>query len=185
MAISQLKNLTIFSTDQLGIADSLHTTVDRFKSEASGSLIVTGQPGSGKTTTLFSIAHSASNLGYPVSIIAGADFKDVSIKMDTKAENTKKFDSTTMLPHDWNIHYVAEETENAWAETINRGFEDKASILVLTSADYAKLAVLKASERKRWIFFQLDTPFVGIDVGYNLRGWGLSKPSTRGSARYL
>ncbi|CAN1212670.1 Guanylate cyclase domain-containing protein [Tumidithrix helvetica PCC 7403] len=121
---------------------------------------VTGQAGTGKTTTLFMIAYHAWQQGFPITVFT---------------EDRDLFDLLHFsLPQSWVTHCV-EASEQAWLDVTHQAIANPSMAIVIDllngNNDEAALIAAKAGH---WVFTCIDTPFVGIDVLYNLRGWGLT-----------
>ena len=129
-----------------------------------GLLLGTGQPGTGKTTTLLVTAYHLWAQGTPITLLID----------DENFINHAHI----AIPDAWLIEYVPPK-KAAWQDTISHHIQTSSSAIVTTSllAEDYTLPLLKASEAGYWVLACLDTPFVGPDVFYNLRGLGLSTDS--------
>ncbi len=167
MSNTPSKNNLLFSLDKIGIHSSAQALLDRVKTEKSGIIAVTGQPATGKTTTLFSFALEASYMGFPISVVTGTALK-------------QEFDTLVTLPKEWDIHDVADDTERSWSQSLNVALETQESVIVVTSTEWGVKAAIEGVRKNRWMLIQLDTPFVGMDVTYNLRARGLTNQEILG-----
>ncbi|MCK5599966.1 hypothetical protein KAI78_10105 [bacterium] len=150
--------MRIRDVDELGIRSSVQGLIELVRKETSGLIAVTGQTATGKTTSLLSLVLEVSTMGQSVPIVTGE----------------KDLESDLELPKGWNIYYAG-NTESAWAHAIDAAFNDQSSVIVLTELHiYNIRSAIEAINRGRWVFVCIDTPFVGIDVTYNLRALGLT-----------
>jgi class 3 adenylate cyclase len=128
-----------------------------------GVIAVTGQPGSGKTTMLFSIVREAADMGIPISLVLEEEFAGI---MD--------------FPQEWTVH-LAGNTADSWIKAFDSAFGTPHSGVVVEMDSIAARCgfesvnrVLEEAKNGRWIFSTLETPLVGIDITYYLHGLGLS-----------
>ncbi len=122
---------------------------------------ITGQAGVGKTTTLFMIAYYSWQQGFPVIVLTE----------DRELLNSIHF----CLPESWVSQYI-EPSEQAWLNAIQQVITANPSTVIVIDqlSGNNDEAALMAAKAKHWVFTCIDTPFVGLDVLYNLKAWGLT-----------
>ncbi len=162
----RMSNITshklFMNLDEIGLQSLVQPLLDRLRNETSGLILITGQRATGKTTTLFSFALEASGMGLPVSVVAGAKVR-------------KDVESHVTLPEGLAMHGVAESTEEAWTASLQAALKDQESVIIITELDmYNARTAIDAVSQGRWVFACVNTPFVGMDVAYNLRALGLT-----------
>src|SRR5438046_1068981 len=120
-----------------------------------GVVAVTGQPGSGKSITLFPVAYEASKSGNPVAVILPKE----SVPADT----------TVRFPEDWKVFYLAPE-EKAVAQ-FWRTFPYKKGQIIVTDQpvlDLRQNEDAAAIPKDATVLCTFDTPLFGLDVAYFL-----------------
>jgi len=120
-----------------------------------GLIVATGQPGTGKTTTLFALAGELCNRGTPISVV-----------MDRSG-----YHNMYQFPEDWKTFH-SDRSDESLNRAINEAVQNRGHAILALFEGYDHL--MEAVGGKRWVFAQIDTPFVGIDVAHNLRGGGLA-----------
>jgi class 3 adenylate cyclase len=147
----------------LGIDTSVAEMIRIILQGRPGVVAVTGQPGTGKTTMLFSIAREAADMGLPISLVLPEEYMGF---MD--------------FPQEWTIH-LGGDTADSWAAAFNAacGVEHSGVVVEIDSI-FTRFGVgtvnriLEEVKKSRWIFSTLETPLIGIDIAYYLQGLGLS-----------
>ncbi len=122
-----------------------------------GLIAVTGQPGSGKSLTLFRVAYEAARSGRPVTVIWTKD--------------TQIFDESLILPNDWKVRHLDSDA-NIVAEFWRMFAYQKDQIIV---TDHPVLDLWQSEypapiPKDATIFCTFDTPLVGLDALYFLFG---------------
>jgi len=150
--------IKLYGLEGIGVPPSLLSLVRRILGGVPGLFAITGQPGTGKTTTLFGMALEAWNLGIPISVVT--DMED--------------WESQHQFPKGWK-HYYAEGPEDSWFKAIDAVLEHPQSAIVLDLNAVNLLPTMKALKEGWWVIATIDSPFVGIDVTYVFRGLGLTE----------
>lgn len=125
-----------------------------------GLLPITGQIGTGKSTILMMVAYLLFQSGR-------------TVVFSSEEENWSQrcqFD----LPEDWLIQTIL-PTNQAWITALQPYQENPSVVLVVDQLSSANAeAVFTATQAGQWVVIGLDTPFVGLDVLYTLKTWGLN-----------
>jgi class 3 adenylate cyclase len=135
--------------------------IQRILDDRPGLFLGTGQPGTGKTTTLLVMAYLLEQRGIPITLLIDDEHWLEQVHL--------------AIPATWTVQYVPPQ-RSAWqAEIAPHGQHPSTAIVTsaLLAEDYTH-ALLEAAAAGCWVLICLDTPFVGPDVLYNLRGLGLT-----------
>ncbi|MBD2326325.1 adenylate/guanylate cyclase domain-containing protein [Alkalinema sp. FACHB-956] len=152
-------NLADHPIDRYITPTAAHGLVEEILAGKPGLFPITGQAGTGKTTTLFMIAYRLWQQGHPMTVLSS---------------DRALLEDAFLFPPEWKLQWV-EPSEQAWLEAINLAVAHPEMALVidqLTGDNDA--AVKQATSAGHWVLTCIDTPFVGIDVLYNLRAWGFT-----------
>lgn len=156
------RSLSEFSLDQFISPTEAKTIALNILIDRPGLFIVTGQPSTGKTTTLFILAQQAWLQGIPITLLTSD--QDLLNQMHIA------------LPTDWGVQYV-DATEEAWGNAVNQHIIAHPGMAMVTDQLIGfnnTAAAVKVAKAGHWVLSCLDTPFVGLDVPYVLRALGYS-----------
>ena len=152
-----------FKLSSLEIDTSITEMIRKILQGRPGVIAVTGQPGTGKTTMLFSIVREAADMGLPISLVLPEEYMEF---MD--------------FPREWTIN-PGGNTADSWIAAFDAscGVEHSGVVVEIDSI-LSRFGVgtvkrmLKEVKKGQWIFSTLETPLIGIDIAYYLQGLGLS-----------
>jgi len=134
--------------------DSTLKFIQRILEGSPGIFANTGKRGTGTLTLLLAIVQDFSGSSLPVKFF------------------TEDPNFPFQLPENWSIQLVKPD-ETAWKNAIEESSHESPSLLVadlLTINNY--FAILCRSQQNNWFFTRIETPYIGIDVAYNIRDWG-------------
>lgn len=132
---------------------SLRQLAQKILTGPPGMVAVTGQTGTGKMTTLYSLAFESWKSGVSISLITedevpGGDFE---------------------VPQEWDI-YRLDGSEASWHQAVERALENPCSgIITDLDDDFSLREGIEAARQNRWIFAAISTPFLGIDAFYHIQ----------------
>lgn len=140
------------------------TLVKQILAGKSGLFPITGQAGTGKTTTVLMIAHQLWQQGHKITFIT----EDIEFLNHAREIHNIPGVET------WEIQQI-KPTEEAWINAVNQALIEPSTAIIIELLTFNNIqAALMAAKAQHWTLIGLDTPFVGVDVLYNLRSWGLS-----------
>ena len=155
--------LSPLKLSSLGIDVSITEMIRKILQGRPGVIAVTGQPGTGKTTMLFSIAREAADLGMPISLVLPEEYMEF---MD--------------FPKEWEVH-PGGDTADSWIAAFDTACRvENSGVVVEMDSIFTRFGVgiakriLEEVKKGQWIFSTIDTPLIGIDIAYYLHGLGLS-----------
>ncbi|OUC15204.1 MAG: hypothetical protein B0A82_08230 [Alkalinema sp. CACIAM 70d] len=152
-------NLADHPIDRYITPTAAHDLVEQILAGKPGLFPITGQSGTGKTTTLFMIAYRLWQQGHPILVLSS----DRTVLEDA-----------FLFPPEWKLQWV-EPSEQAWLEAVNDAIDHPEMALVIDQLSGENEAAIKQTAGAgHWVLTCIDTPFVGIDVLYNLRAWGFT-----------
>lgn len=151
------RSLSELSVDQFISPTEAKTIALNILAGRPGLFTVTGQPSTGKTTTLLILAQQAWLQGVPITLLTSDQDLLEQIHLS--------------LPPDWAVHYV-DATEQAWENAVNQYILPHPGMAMVTDQLVGfnnTTAAMMATKAGHWVLACLDTPFVGLDVLYVLR----------------
>ena len=154
------RNPSEFTIEQFISPDEAKAITLNILAGRPGLLTVTGQPSTGKTTTLFILAQQLWSQGVPIALLTSD--RDLLDKMHLS------------LPPNWIVQYV-DSTEEAWEIAVDQHILAHPGIAMVTDLLFDNtVAAMKAAKAGHWVLACIDTPFVGLDVFYVLKALNYS-----------
>ena len=157
------KECSPHTLSSIGIDASITEMIRDILRGQPGLFVITGQPGTGKTTMLFSIVREAANMGIPISLVLEEEYAEIF-----------------NFPQEWAVHLEG-DTADSWTTDLNTvfGVPHLGVVVELDSISSkcgfeSAVRILEEAKNGRWIFTTLETPLVGIDITYYLQGLGFS-----------
>ncbi|MFH7245811.1 MAG: ATPase, T2SS/T4P/T4SS family [Spirulina sp.] len=158
--MAEKRSLSEFTLEKFIALDAARAIVLNILAGQPGLFTVTGQPSTGKTTTLLVLAQQAWLQGIPVTLLTSDQDLLDQIHLS--------------LPSEWIVQYVT-ATEDAWEEAVQEYILAHPGMALVTDQLVGfnnSTAAMMAAKAGHWVFACLDTPFVGLDVLYVLRALG-------------
>ena len=131
---------------------------DRLVAMPPGLVLGTGQSASGKLTILIALADR----------IAGERGRVVFV-----TDRTDAFAPFAPRPPGWS-EVVVDGTAAGWERALAGAASRKAAVVVVSMVSRENARVVAAAGTRRFVLAALDTPLIGLDVGYALREMGVS-----------
>lgn len=154
------KKLSIaeFAANSIVLPEEVRKRVQIILKGKPGLFPVTGQPSTGKTLTMLVIAYHAWQRGFPIAIL-------------TEDQGFLSLFEELELPQEWVMQCV-DSNEQMWLDAVQKKFSHTATAIVIDQLSiHNDKAALEAAKEGHWVFLCIDTPFIGIDVLYNLQAW--------------
>jgi type II secretory ATPase GspE/PulE/Tfp pilus assembly ATPase PilB-like protein len=146
--------LTILTLDQLRLFPR-RPLIHQIMQQQPGIFATTGQPGTGKLTSLYAIVQEVTELlKLPITVLSS------------------KQQPIFQLLAGWDYQSIGDSDQD-WDIALQKIVSGAPRIILIEQLNINNVnAILEASQHQFWIFTTVDTPFLGIDVVHNLQDWG-------------